>query len=485
MYQSRPQVSLRERTKDFFRVNRLRFIIVAYYTLLVGMTAAGVAYGYYFSEMFFASNKPARIEAIMNILKLFWLIPLPYAILNFYSFIRYPACIRPYFRPIIWASRHFHGTFYFRYVTRGQNPNLVADNVRHAYHLLQQNLPNQWVIEVVTDIPLDPGIADERIRIIVVPATYQTERGTRYKARSLHYALHASTATDTDWIIHLDEETRFNKETLWAIYRFVAREHHDVRVGKRQYARIGQGVILYGRGTVVNWLTTLADSIRVGDDYGRFRLQFENGKAYFGMHGSFIVIQNHVEKTIGLDHGPDASITEDAYFALVAQQIGIEFAFIHTFMYEKSPFSLRDFIRQRRRWFGGLWMCVLSGNLPLKERIILGTFMVLWSFSWLCIVMVYVNFIYPTGTPVWLAVTGGVSFAYYVTLYLIGFFRTFNPRDGFFRFGALLGAQLVLIPIFSLMEAAGVFYGLVSPPREFYVVQKEWLRPTQPSVTGD
>jgi egghead protein (zeste-white 4 protein) len=455
-------------------VNRQFAFTVGYYLLLVFMTMVGIAYGYYFSEVFFTSDKPFRIEQVMNELKLLWLIPLPYAILNFYSFLRYPITLRPRFQAIpLCPNKRFASTLYFRYVTRGQNPKLVADNVERAYHLLQRILPNQWVVEVVTDIAFSLAIDDPRVKMIVVPDNYETANGTRFKARSLHYALSVSTAQDEDWIIHLDEETRFDEETVRAIYHFAVGECRAVMAGKRPYARIGQGVILYGKGRIVNWLTTLADSIRVGDDYGRFRLQFENGKAYFGMHGSFIVIQNGIEKMIGLDHGPQASITEDAFFALVAQSMGVEFSFIHAFMYEKSPFSVRDFIRQRQRWFGGLWLCVKSPNIPRWERLVLSTFMVLWSISWLCIVMVYVNLLYPTGTPGWLAVSGGISFAYYVTLYLVGFIRTFDWRDGKRRLVLLLIAQLLLLPIFSLMEAIGVFYGLFAPPKNFYVVQKE------------
>ncbi len=459
---------------DLIYVNRHIVLTIGYYLLLVLMTVGGIAYGYYFSEKFFASNRLAQIEQVMNELKLLWLVPLPYAILNFYSFVRYPITLRPHFRAIpFWSKYRFDRTFYFRYVTRGKNPRLVADNVARARQLLQRILPNQWVVEVVTDNEFVLPMDDPRVKMIVVPHAYETAQGTRFKARSLHYALAASAAQDEDWIIHLDEETRFDEDTVRGIYHFAAEEQRAVAAGKRQYARVGQGVILYGKGRIVNWLTTLADSIRVGDDYGRFRLQFENGKAYFGMHGSFIVIQNRVEKAVGLDHGPEASITEDAYFALVAQSMEIEFSFIHTFMYEKSPFSMWDFVRQRQRWFGGLWLCVRAPNIPKRERLVLSTFMVLWSISWLCIVMVYINLLYPTGTPVWLAVSGGVSFFYYVTLYLIGFLRTFDWRDGKRRFALLLAAQILLLPIFSIMEAVGVFYGLFNQPKNFYVVQKE------------
>ncbi|MBL8154551.1 MAG: hypothetical protein JNM70_10230 [Anaerolineae bacterium] len=42
----------------------------------------------------------------------------------------------------------------------------------------------------------------------------------------------------------------------------------------------------------------------------------------------------------------------------------------------------------------------------------------------------------------------------------------------YFRSGRFV-LQVAFIPIFSVMEAAGVLYGLISPPRDFFVVQKE------------
>jgi egghead protein (zeste-white 4 protein) len=445
--------------------------LAAYYGLLLLMTLAGLAYGFYFSEVFFASHKAAWIEAALNLLKLFWLIPLPYALLNFYSFARYPILRRELPGPITHA---LGATLYFRFVTRGHNPRLIAETVERARLILSAALTHdQWVIEVIADAAVTLRSSNRNVRLILVPRDYRPDSGSLYKARSLQYALTASTAAPKDWIVHLDEETRFDADTVRAIHAFVAAEQRRMAESRQARPRIGQGVILYGKGRVIHWFNTLADSIRVGDDYGRFRLQFENGKAYFGMHGSFIVINQAVEASIGFEHGWAGSITEDAYFALAAQAAGVEFRFIHAFMYEQSPFSIRDFVRQRRRWFGGLWLCALSPAIPLKERLVLGTFMVLWSVSWLCNVMIYVNLIYPTGTPLWLAMSGGLSFAYYVSLYVMGYLRTFDWRASPRQYFAGLLAQIVLVPVFTVTEAAGVIYGLLFPPKEFYIVQKE------------
>lgn len=445
--------------------------ITLYYLCFVLATIIGIGYGYYFSDVFFASTKSTVITNIMTVLKLVWLIPLPYALLNFYSFIKYPVFKRTI--PLS-TDRPLPFKIYVRIVTRGLNMNLISETAKHAYDILEATLPNQnWCVEIVTDNPMSIDYESEQLKIIAVPDDYVLESGTKYKARALNYALHHSHATDKDWVIHLDEETRFDEDTIRSIVRFAIGEHMLNLSNQKRLPKIGQGVILYGKHQIVNWITTLADSIRVGDDYGRFRLQFEHGKAFFGMHGSFVVVNHGLEKQIGFDHGPAGNITEDAYFALRAQSIGVKFQFIHAYMYEKSPFSIRDFIKQRQRWFGGLWLCALAPDIPWKERAVMASFMTLWSLSWLCILLVFVNFIYPTGTPAWLAICGGVSFSYYVTLYLVGFLKTFTPKIGKTRFAALLVLQILFIPLFSVMEAAGVFQGLVNPPKEFYIVQKE------------
>lgn len=457
-------------TQKITNAVNFRWLHISYYSLLLVSTAIGILYGFMFSEIYFPSDRPEWIESLFNTLKLFWLVPFPYAILNFFSYARYPVFVRPR-QPSI---RSMSQVLYFRYVTRGQNPRLVADVIADSYGVLRDSMPyGNWKIEIVSDNPLPIDDYDGQVEVIVVPEDYHPAKGTKYKARALHYATTASQARDEDWIIHLDEETRFDNDTVRRIQNFVIDEYLAVRRGLHAMPRIGQGVIIYGRGRIVNWLTTLADSIRVGDDYGRFRLQYEMGKANMGIHGSFIVINSGVESKIGFDHGPAASITEDAFFALIAQSQGVEFAFINAFMYEKSPFTVRDFIKQRHRWFGGLWACALSKDIPFKHRRVLATFMIMWSVSWLCIAMVFLNMVFPTGTPAWLAIIGGVSFLYYVTLYVIGFTRTFSMADGRVRFVGLLMLQVILIPVFSMMESVSVLYGLINPPKDFYVVKKE------------
>ena len=220
-------IKYRKTTGSFWRTTpqwNKTFQLLAYYLFLAGMTVVGALYGYYFSEQFFATNKPDSIERMMTILKFFWLVPIPYAVLNFYSYVRYPVVGRANIDPPR-RQNVFNGRLHFRYITRGLNPTLIAENVEVACRLLSQSLPNDsWRVEVVTDNPLGldwrNGLVDE----ILVPDDYVTPNGTLFKARALQYALSFSRARLQDWIIHLDEETQFDKETVWSIYNYVVQE---------------------------------------------------------------------------------------------------------------------------------------------------------------------------------------------------------------------------------------------------------------------
>jgi egghead protein (zeste-white 4 protein) len=51
------------------------------------------------------------------------------------------------------------------------------------------------------------------------------------------------------------------------------------------------------------------------------------------------------ERDVSFEHGPRGSVVEDAYFGLVAASKGYSFGFIEGDMWEKSPFTIKDFLR--------------------------------------------------------------------------------------------------------------------------------------------
>lgn len=210
---------------------------------------------------------------------------------------------------------------YWRIVTRGMHPDLVASNVVDAFDVLERSgLPRaRWEVEVVTDNAMDLAARTALDVVeIVVPSAYKPANGCKFKARALHYAAACgvSAARRMDWIVHMDEETRFNAATVAHVLHHCKAEHALWASG-HGHAAIGQGVILYNVTAIESTLCALADTIRVGDDYGKFALQYRcTAQPLIGMHGSFVVCQAGVEVDFGFDHGIEGSITEDTFFAM-------------------------------------------------------------------------------------------------------------------------------------------------------------------------
>lgn len=169
----------------------------------------------------------------------------------------------------------------FRIVTRGYFPQLVRENVSKNLSNCSEAGIENFIIEVVSDRAIDLQ-QRSRIREIIVPTSYKPRRGAMYKARALQYCLESDVniLSDDDYVVHLDEETIMTSDSIRGILNFVLEKKYD----------FGQGMITYANGQVVNWFTTLADSIRVADDMGKLRAQFYIfHKPLLSWKGSFIV----------------------------------------------------------------------------------------------------------------------------------------------------------------------------------------------------
>lgn len=387
---------------------------------------------------------------------------------------------------------------FIRYVTRGDNRRLTLRNVRRALLILRESgIPaGTWQVEVVTDSALDlpDDVCALGAREIVVPQSYHPTNGAKYKARALNYAISASNAGERDWIVHLDEETTFDNDTIRAILFHCGREAYRTFVTRtQQWPCIGQGPILYGRWLSTdsdsqaeqsgyiggNWMTTLADSVRVSDDCGRYRLQFESGEVWVGMHGSFVVVCNIVEQAVTFDHGAEGSIAEDAFFAMIARTKGVRYSWIDALMFEQSPFTFKDFVKQRSRWLIGGLLVVTCNRIPLWVRWVMGGL----TFVWLSMPITYMIVVLAVllGEGQGWDLYFGLFIPMLTTLslwnYVFGFFVTFSGRKvGFIRFIVLLYVQVVLTPIFGVMEMMSVCYALwnfSTVSRKFHVVQKD------------
>jgi beta-1,4-mannosyltransferase len=357
----------------------------------------------------------------------------------------------------------------WRIVSRGINTEALTATIMRCRAESRANPLFRYVIEVITDTAHDglPEPASDLV-YIHVPADYRTPGGTRNKARALEYALQHSRLPADAWIVHLDEETQPTPSGVRGIARMIQEEEESGRL------RIGQGTIVYHRDWKSHPFFTLSDCIRTGSDLGRLYLSMRAGVPLFGLHGSYIVVRNDVEKRVGFDVGPLGSIAEDAFWGCLQMQAGRRCRWVDGYLEEQCTQSLSDFIKQRRRWFNGLVKVALYAPVRLRWRTVIGISMAAWALAPVAWAYTLAHFVVGGYIDPWVRVLANASFAVYITTTLIGLRVNLSEHGitGWVRRTGWYLAWLVFMPAFSLMESASVAYAIVRPSSTFHVVKK-------------
>ncbi|HET6530357.1 MAG TPA: glycosyltransferase family 2 protein [Actinoplanes sp.] len=356
----------------------------------------------------------------------------------------------------------------WRIVSRGTNVSALRSTIERCQREMAARPLFPYIIEVVVDgqavgLPEGPDI-----RYVVVPTDYQTPNGSLFKARALQYVLDHSPLPDDGWIVHLDEETQPTRSGIEGIAQMIREEEAAGTL------RIGQGCILYHRDWKRHPILTLADMVRTGDDLARFHFQHKLGRTIFGMHGSYIVVRNSVAKEVGFDFGPEGSITEDAFWALVQMHNGRRARWCDGYLEEQSTQSAMDFVKQRRRWFLGLMKVSRHAPVPLRWRLPLGINTIIWALAPLGFLYTITHLFYGTAVPESVRAVANLAYGTYVVLYVMGL-RVNLDEAGERRWWKRqfwYVSTVLLLPLFSTLEAAGVLYGFVKPEAGFHVVKK-------------
>ncbi|KAK3597169.1 hypothetical protein CHS0354_003663 [Potamilus streckersoni] len=339
----------------------------------------------------------------------------------------------------------------FRVVTRGLFPYLITKNVQRNIETCYKVGLSNFKIEVVTDNQINLP-KSTLIREIVVPRNYCTPNGSLFKARALHYCL----------------EKEIDKESIIGLANFAAMDS----------GCIGQGVITYANEEIVNWWTTLADSVRVAVDLGmmKFSLKSLNCPA-IGFKGSYILVKQSVEKEIGFDFGPKGSTAEDIFFAFMAWQKGYFFNFVEGEMWEISTFTIEDYIKQRKRWFIGHMYALLSTEILLKCKLILIPTDLGWLLLLANVINIPCSYIYPTPMPIFLKVICTSIGGLIVFLFVFGSIKSFSIKKyGLIRKMLICTGSIAVIPLAAMLDGVASLYGFLTRSYgEFHIVRKEKL----------
>uniref|UniRef100_A0AC35UD44 Glyco_trans_2-like domain-containing protein n=1 Tax=Rhabditophanes sp. KR3021 TaxID=114890 RepID=A0AC35UD44_9BILA len=359
----------------------------------------------------------------------------------------------------------------FRVVTKGMYPDLVKENiVKNLKTCYDAGLEN-FMFEVVTDNAIHLQTLT-RCREVVVPTSYRTKSGAKYKARALQYCLEedVNMLQDENYIVHLDEETLLTENCVRGIVNFMVDGKYD----------FGQGVITYANGEIVNWITTLCDCFRVADDMGKLRFQLSYlHSPIFGWKGSYVVTKYVAsERKVTYDHGVEGSIAEDCFFSMVAIRDNFTFDFIEGDMMEKSPFNFWDLLQQRKRWLQGIYLTVHSSQIPWKTKMWLG----LSLYAWITMPITSFNLLLCPLLPVptfflfdfLVTLIGSVN----LYMYVYGASKSFSSRyrGSNYKIFIYIISAIAVLPFNIIIENMASLMGTFASKDEFYVVKKDVIK---------
>lgn len=366
---------------------------------------------------------------------------------------------------------HIYIPVCWRIVSKGTNIDSLKNTIMRIQYEMARTPLFPYIIEVVLDNPIELEYSSDVI-MLVVPKEYQTPNGSRFKARALHYAAYHSSIPIDTWIVHLDEETQPTPSGIKGIAKMIQEENH------KKNPPIGQGALLYHRNWNRSHFLFLADMIRTGDDFSRFHFQHSVGQTIFGLHGSFIVVRNDVEqKSGGFDFGPDGDITEDATWALHLMQKGHRSRWVEGYLEEQPCQSVIDLLKQRKRWWSGLWDTCTKTNVSWRWKGVLGMNIIAWALAPFAAIYTFAHIF--VGVEVNPVVTLFANFIYasYFAMYMIGLFA--NMKEGLKKVSiwkkaylTLFQMVLTLLPILSTLEAIPILWALINKDKGFHVIKK-------------
>lgn len=184
------------------------------------------------------------------------------------------------------------------------------------------------------------------------------------------------------------------------------------------------------------------------------------------------------EKEVSFNNGLDGSVAEDCFFAMKAFSQGYTFNFVEGEMWEKSPFTLWDFVQQRKRWLQGILLVVHSKMIPMKHKLLLG----LSCYAWVTLPLSSSNMILAAVCPIscpptidfLCAFIGAVN----IYMYVFGVVKSFSLyRFGLAKYTLCICGALSTIPFNLIIENVAVIWGLFGKKHKFYVVNKELKKP--------
>lgn len=278
-------------------------------------------------------------------------------------------------------------------------------------------------------------------KIIIVPSTFKCNAIA--KGRAIEYYIRHHTSPDW-WYAFIDDDNKILDDKFLKEISYYSKNGY-VACNGLLFPRLGRSKLAF-----------VADSVRYFDDLTIFRI----GTGIFklplnGFHGELLVASGEILRNISFDR---ETITEDFSFARELIKKGYKTWQSETVISIQSPHSIKDFIKQRNRWYRGISRDVATSNWQMK--LFSGIRIIDWKIgiigSWL-IFPVWAMF----PIPLWLIIFNFIGASYYYVSYIHGAMRL---NEG-------MAKSMFLIPLYGIMETISPHI-IVRNKKEFTVISK-------------
>lgn len=152
---------------------------------------------------------------------------------------------------------------------------------------------------------------------------------------------------------------------------------------------------------------------------------------------------------------------------------GYTFDFIEGEMHERSPFTMLDFVLQRKRWLQGILLVVHSATIPWRCKFLVAISVYSWCMMPLLTVNILLSTMYPIPCADWLDFVCSFIAGVQLYMYIFGVIKSFSLNDrGVAECAVCVVGALCTIPINLVMENVAVIWGILGKKNMFHVVQK-------------
>lgn len=384
---------------------------------------------------------------MLELLLIFWLIYLPAATNLLFRIVKN---WNQYERKVDYQRKFNSPTIYFLIATK-TCPKIVQSTIDSINDSCRKIGYRKYKVQLVTDTIRHKCNGAETF---VVPRRFASP--AKFKARALQYMLTVIPSEKEAWIFHLDEESIVTEQTIRAVLEHI----------EDGGALIAEGPINYPND-IRNMLTLFIEGER---SVGCFYCVDQMKDSPVWLHGSNLLVNSVVEHEVGWEFGH--SLAEDQRFAYEAEKkFGKIFGWHGGLILEKPAFTIRDVLKQRKRWFYGSLQNL--SYLDSKRKSMQYYFLASWLIGFFAALLTPLSWfnVIPTVLPVKVALLFALFM--WLTQYQVGLYLNLRHLHlGVLGRVKLHLLQLALCPVVGFISTLPALLAVVKPPKTFEIVDK-------------